>query len=90
MYRYTAIVNVKYDDNGKRVTPSQFVCAGIDTRININMVCCSAVAECETDTQFVDWVSELKEFTQDVMRPACVDPKAETPLETRAKLWWIP
>jgi hypothetical protein len=89
MYRYTAIVNVKYDDNGERVTPSGFVCADIDTRININMVCCSAVAECETDTQFEQWLSELKEFTQSVMRPECRSLN-ETGLEARARLWWVP
>lgn len=84
MYKYTAIVNLKDGD-----TPRRFECNGIDTRININMVCCSAVAECETDTEFDKWVSELKEFVKDVMRPDCRSLN-ETVLETRSRLWWVP
>ena len=86
MYKYTAIVNLKDGD-----TPRRFECAGLDTRINVNMVCCSAVAECKDDATFTEWVTELKEFVKDVMRPEFKSLESVESLDSRrARLWWMP
>lgn len=86
MSKLTAIVTLRYDDDGEITTPLEFTCNGLPTKILPKKDCYIAEARCDDPDKMNGWHDELMASVETVSR--C---QYETDaLSERARLWWIP